>query len=399
MSFFDCITQLPEDPILRLPIAFAADLRPDKVNLGIGSYKDSEGHSYILNTVRKAESILLTKQLNKEYAPIAGDPEFVIANLKLLFGGDFLSSYTGGLFGSQTLGGTGALRLGGEFLYQETSRTLFLPEPSWPNHHIIFSRSDLNIKTYRYYDEITHQFDFDGMCADIELMAPASTILLHCVCHNPTGIDPTEEQWRQLSTLIKKKNVIPFFDMAYQGFAENLDKDAFAIRYFASQGHEMLVANSLSKNFGLYNERVGGICILTHHKETSLKVGSQIKQIIRGSYSNPPQHGGRVVTEILRSDILRKEWIEELANMNLRIQEMRHSLIAGLESKSTHKNWNFLHNQKGFFSFSGLTLEQVNMLLEKYAIYLPDNGRINIAGLNQKNMDYVVEAIVAVTEK
>lgn len=393
MSFFESVTQLPDDPIMALPIAFAADTRPNKVNLGIGSYKDDEGLFFLLPTVKETEKKLLTKETDKEYLPIDGDPRLIQATLELIFGRSLLDSFPGGIYAAQAVGGTSALRIGSDFLLQETSKTIFISTPTWPNHKLVFTRSGLKVHHYRYYDELTHRLDFGGLCSDISNMPPGSIILLHANCHNPTGVDPTFEQWKELSTLIKKQKIIPFFDFAYQGFSGTVDEDAQAIRYFASQGHEMLVANSFSKNFGLYCERVGLIAVLTHHKEAVRRVGSQIKQLIRANYSNPPRHGARVIAEILQSDTLRSAWLEELGNMRNRMKQMRHALISGLQVKQSDKDWSFLERQNGFFSFCGLTPDQVQRLIKNYAIYMPSNGRINIAGLNAHNLNYVIEAL------
>lgn len=396
MSFFDSVTLLPDDPILHLPIAFNADSRPNKVNLGIGSYKDADGKSFVLSCVKKEEASLISKEISKEYLPIEGSASFIKASSELMFSKEILNDHQGGFFGAQSLGGTGALRLGGEFLVQETSKSIFVSSPSWPNHKVIFTRAGMKVHHYRYYDEHLHRIDFHGMCHDIKNMPPGSTILFHASCHNPTGLDLSMDEWKEISQLVKKQKVIPFFDFAYQGFKENVDDDACAIRYFASQGHEMLVANSFSKNFGLYGERVGSLCILTRHTEATQRVGSQIKQIIRGNYSNPPRHGVQIVANILQSETLKKEWLQELASMRDRIKSMRKALGAGLEAKVKDKDWSYINHQSGFFSFCGLNTEQTQQLLQKYAIYMPSDGRINIAGLNEHNLDYVVNALAEV---
>lgn len=396
MSFFDTTTLLPEDPILSLPIAFNADPRPSKVNLGIGSYKDANGQSLVLSCVKKAEAILVQQEPNKEYLPIEGSPSYIKAASTLIFSEPILNKYQGGFFGAQALGGTGALRLGGEFLSQETSKSIFVPTPSWPNHKVIFTRAGMKVHHYRYYDEHRREIDFEGLCEDIKNMPPGSTILLHVCCHNPTGFDLSKEQWHIVSALLKKQKVIPFFDLAYQGFKESIDEDAYPVRLFASDEHELLVANSFSKNFGLYGERVGTLCLLTLHQEATKKVGSQIKQLIRGNFSNPPRHGAKIVTEILESPYLKSEWLKELSNMNDRIKAMRNALFVGLQAKSTDRDWNFIRLQKGFFSFCGLNSEQVHMMTQKFAIYLPRDGRINVAGLNENNIEYVIDAIAQV---
>lgn len=393
MSFFESITLLPDDPILQLPILFNADPRPKKVNLGIGSYKNEEGRSLLLPSVRKAETMLIAKEQNKDYLPIEGDARFIKLTSELTFGQAFLNSFHGGFFAAQTPGGTPALRVGAEFLVQEISKVIFIPTPTWPNHKPVFTRAGLNVHSYKYYNEHTHRLDFAGMCSDIANMPPGSVLLLHASCHNPTGIDPSFEQWQELSSLIKQQKIIPFFDFAYQGFKDTLEEDARPVRFFAEQGHEMLVANSYSKNFGLYGERVGSLSVLSHNKEATKKISSQIKQAIRGNYSNPPRYGASIVTEILQTESLKNQWIQELSHMRQRMKEMRHALIQGLQTKANHRDWSFMERQHGFFSFSGLNLEQVKRLIEEFGVYMPANGRLNVAGLNTHNLDYVVEAL------
>lgn len=393
MSFFESVTLLPDDPILSLPIAFNADSRSRKVNLGIGAYKDAQGKSYILSCVKKAEAALISKELSKEYLPIEGLSSFIKSASELICGKNAIDELNGGFFGTQTLGGTGALRLGGEFLVQETSKSIFIPSPSWPNHKTIFSCAGLKVHYYRYYNEKNHQIDFEGMCDDIKNMPPGSSIVFHACCHNPTGMDLNFQQWQEISILIRKQRIIPFFDFAYQGFHANVDEDAYPIRFFISQGHEMLIANSFSKNFGLYGERVGLLCVITHHKEAATQVGSQIKQLIRGNYSNPPRHGVQVVSDILQSEDLKREWLHELSTMRNRIKKMRKVLLEGLQAQAKERDWSFLSDQNGFFSFCGLTPDQTQRLLQNYGIYMPNNGRMNIAGLNENNIEYVLEAI------
>lgn len=400
MSFFESLVLFPEDPILHLPIAFAADPRPNKVNLGIGAYKDSQGLPLVLTSVRDAETNLLKKRYNKEYGPIEGDFQLIQETIDLVFGKGFRESFSGGIFGLQSIGGTGALRIGADFLVQEISKTIFLPSPSWPNHEPIFMRTGLNVQNYRYYDEKGPSLDFSGMCDDFQKMPEKSTVMLQVSCHNPTGIDPTIEQWKELSEIIKQRKLIPFFDFAYQGFGGSVEADAFPVRHFASEGHEMLVASSFSKNFGLYSERVGCLSLLSLKKESARNAGSQMKQLVRTSYSNPPRHGAQVIVEILQSEKLKKDWLDELDAMRLRLHEMRHTLLANLQSKGgSLRNWNSMKNQKGFFSLIGLNLEQVKRLKKDYGIYMPSNGRINMAGINSKNIDYVVDSMISVIQK
>ena len=396
MPFFNDIPLLPDDPILGLPIAFAADSRPNKVNLGIGAYKTAEGLPLVLSSVRKAESQLLQKHLNKDYLRIEGDGEFLRCALQLLLGTDSNLLQSGHFFSAQTVGGACALRIAGEFLAKLISKTIFISQPSWSNHKQIFERAGLNVGSYPYFDPKTCLLDYLGMCEAIKNMPPRSVILLHGCCHNPTGIDPTFEQWKELSELIKKQQLIPLFDIAYQGFGDGLDQDAQAIRHFVREGHEMLIAYSFSKNFGLYGERVGFLTIMSSKPETMPKVGSQIKYLIRANYSNPPLHGARIISTILKSPELTSEWKMELNNMCERVKEMRKALVAALLVQGKDRNFAYMHRQNGLFSFSGLSPEMVERLRSEKAIYMPSNGRINIAGLNTQNLSYVAEGLLSV---
>lgn len=395
MPIFNDIPQLPEDPILGLPIAFAADPRPNKINLGIGAYQTTEGNSLVLNSVKKAENLLLQKNLNKDYLPIEGDADFLHYALQLLLGQDSPLWQNHQFFAAQSVGGASALRIGGEFLAKLVSKTIFLSQPSWSNHKQIFERAGLNVGSYPYLHPQTCLLDAQGIYRAIQNMPPKSVILLHGCCHNPTGLDPTFEQWKELSSLIKKHQLIPFFDVAYQGFGEDLDQDAQAVRYFVQEGHEMLIAYSFSKNFGLYGERVGFLTVICSQADRVPKIGSQIKSLIRANYSNPPLHGARIVSKILKSPELTLEWKTELMNMRERVQNMRKALIAALLVKGQNHNFSYLQQQNGLFAFLGLTLEQVQYLLHEKAIYLPSNGRINLAGLNTHNVSYVAEALLS----
>lgn len=396
MSFFDEIPLLPPDPILGLPILFAAESRPNKVNLGIGSYKTAEGLPLVLNSVRKAENLILQRHLNKEYLPIDGDSEFLKCALQLIFGGELSSIESERLYASQTLGGSGALRIAGEFFSKLINSNIFLPQPSWLNHKPLFERGGMNVGSYPYFDPKTHLLDFKGMCQAINNLPPASIILLHASCHNPTGVDPTLEQWRELSGLIKKRGLFPFFDFAYQGFGDSIEADAQSVRLFAREGHEMMVAYSFSKNFGLYGERVGLLSVLTSEPKTKPKIASQVSTLIRGNYSNPPLQGARIVSTILKSHELTLDWKGELKNMCERIKEMRKALVAALLVRGHDRNFDFILKQNGLFSFIGLSKEQVDRLRSEYAIYMPSNGRINLAGLNTQNIEYFVQALLSV---
>lgn len=396
MSFFNEVTLLPDDPILSLPLLFAADPRSTKLNLGIGSYKTADGLPMVLTSVKKAEGQLLQKLTNKEYLPIDGDKEFLNYSLQLLFGADSPVLQANKVYAAQTVGGSGALRIGGEFLAQQISKTVFLSQPSWSNHKTIFEKSGLNVGSYPYFDPKARQLDFNGMCEAIKNMPPSSVILLHGCCHNPTGLDPSFEQWQELSSLIKQQQIIPFFDIAYQGFGNDLNKDASAIRYFAQEGHEMLVAYSYSKNFGLYGERVGFLAVVSSEANLIPNIGSHIKFLIRGNYSTPPLHGAKIVSTILKSPELTLEWEVELQNMRERVNEMRKALVAALLVKGHDQNFSYMNQQQGLFSFCGLNADQVLQLRQEKGIYMPTNGRINIAGLNTQNLEYFAEALLSV---
>lgn len=396
MSFFDSVEALPEDPILNLNVEFAADPRETKVNLGIGAYKDAQGNPLVLSAVRKAEAILLEKKLNKEYLPIPGLKSFINEGLKIIYGQNSPLLQNNQIFGAQTIGGTGALRVAGEFLAKKITKNLFFSRPTWPNHQAVFTQSGLKTDLFPYYNTVKHEIDFSGMHDAIQHMSPGDVILLHGCCHNPTGMDPTFEEWVELSALIKKQRVIPFFDLAYQGFGQGLEEDVKPIRYFVEQGHEMLVASSFSKNFGLYGERVGLLSVVTKSPETAHCLGTQLKSLIRGNYSNPPSHGAQIVTTILENPSLQDEWKKELAGMRHRIEEMRKALTTELQTRQKKRDFSFLSKQKGIFSFSGLSLDQVGKLRQEKGIYMPKDGRMNVAGLNESNLHYVVESIISV---
>lgn len=396
MSFFTDIPQMPVDPILGLPIAFAADTRADKINLGVGSYKTAEGNPLVLSAVTKAEQLILQQHLDKEYLHIEGDDTFIRSLFELLIGKKSHLLQKKNYFAAQTVGGAGALRIGGEFLKKLITKTIYLPEPSWANHKQIFERSGLDVQSYPYLDTQSHCLNFKGTCQAIQRMPANSVILLHGCCHNPTSIDPTLEQWKELSSLLKKQHIIPFFDVAYQGFGDGLEKDVEPIRFFIEQGHEMLIAYSCSKNFGLYGERVGLFAIVSSTADQIPNIASQVKVMIRGNYSNPPLHGARIVSTILTSAELTIEWKKELENMRERIMHMRKALIEALRRDKNGHDFSYLEQQKGMFSFIGLTPYQVERLRDERAIYMPANGRINLAGLNSGNVSIVANALLSV---
>lgn len=391
MSYFSHVERFPDDPILQLPILFAKDPRKNKINLGIGAYKDDLGQSFILPCVKEAEKILFEKESNKDYLPIEGDSPFIRETLKRVCG-----KFAERAFALQTVGGTAALRLGGEFLKNNGFSEIFVSQPSWPNHLLIFKHAGLAYKEYPYYDFQRNSFHFSGMCEALHQMPPNSIVLLHASCHNPTGMDPSKEQWKEISAIIKKRKLFPFFDLAYQGFGKGLEEDTFSIRYFIEQQHELFVACSNAKNMGLYGERVGMLAFVAN-EEAMPSIASQLKQMARASYSNPPLHGAKIASFILESERLSKEWERELEKMRLRIEQTRHALIQRLE-RQVAKDLSFLKEQLGIFSFIGLNPDQVKNIREHFGIYMPTNGRINIAGINPSNIDAVLLALTAVLQ-
>lgn len=395
MSFFDSIDTLPEDPIFSLQTAFFADKRSKKINLAIGTYKDSTGQSTVLTCVQKAEKSILEASLVKDYLPIAGEKNYIFETSKLIFG-KTPKITDGTIFGAQTVGGTAALRVCGEFLAKNNqNKTIYIPNMTWVNHTLVFKRAGLNVETYPYYNYSDHKFDFDEMCKRIKQMPKSSIILLHGTCHNPTGLNPTFAEWKELSALIKAANIIPLFDLAYHGFGISLEKDVEPIRYFVEMGHELFAAYTYSKNMGLYGERAGALFAVMNESQKTLKVASHLKPIIRSIYSNPPLQAARIVTAVLQDEGLKKEWALELQNMKGRIDEMRKAFIIGLLSKEAGTKYQFMNQpQTGLFTYTGLNESQVQRLKTDFGIYIAD-GRINLAGLNSGNMDYVIESILS----
>ncbi|MCW9687817.1 amino acid aminotransferase [Proteus terrae] len=394
---FEKIIAAPADPILGLADSFRSDPRENKINLGIGVYKDETGKTPVLTTVKKAEKYLLENETTKNYLPISGIPEFGNVTQTLLFGEQHPIISEKRARTAQAPGGTGALRIAADFIAQQTTaKRVWISNPTWPNHNNIFQTAGLEICNYDYYDAENHGLDFEGMLASLAKAQAGDVVLFHGCCHNPSGIDPTEEQWRQLAELSAEKGWLPVFDFAYQGFARGLEEDAQGLRLFAEKNPELIVASSYSKNFGLYNERVGACTIVTKDSDTAEKAFSQAKAIIRANYSNPPAHGASVVTTILSNPELKEEWIEELTTMRERIQRMRQLLVTTLQEKGAKQDFSFIIDQNGMFSFSGLNKEQVERLRAEYGIYIVGSGRINVAGLTLENMVPLCEAIVAV---
>ena len=395
--FFDKIEAAPADPILGLGEAFKAETRENKVNLGIGVYKDAEGRTPIVKAVKEAEKRLLETENTKNYLTIDGVAEYNAQTQKLLFGADSEIIASKRAKTAQSLGGTGALRVAAEFIKRQTgAQNVWISTPTWPNHNAIFKAAGINIRDYRYYDKTTHGLDWNGLIEDLNQAGKGDVVLLHGCCHNPTGIDPTPEQWETLAQMSAEKGWLPLFDFAYQGFANGLEEDAYGLRAFAKLNKELLVASSYSKNFGMYNERVGAFTVVAADEATANRAFSQVKSIIRTLYSNPASHGGSTVALVLKDEALKAQWIAELDEMRGRIKEMRQKFVDLLKEYGAEQDFGFIVKQNGMFSFSGLSPEQVDRLKDEFAIYAVRSGRINVAGITEDNIRYLCESIVKV---
>ncbi|MEJ2042976.1 MAG: aspartate/tyrosine/aromatic aminotransferase [Reinekea sp.] len=394
---FERVEKAPADPILGLTEAFNADSRDNKVNLGVGVFMNDQGITPIPATVKEAERRLLEDEKTKSYLSISGDAEYGRQVQSLLFGlsHNILSNYLART--AQTPGGTGALRIAAEFMAGELGvDNIWTSSPTWANHGAVFNAAGLNTKPYRYYNAETQGLDFEGMLTDLQEAAPNDAVLFHGCCHNPTGIDPTPEQWQQLADLAESRRFVVLFDFAYQGFATGVEEDAVGLRLFAEKVPELLVASSFSKNFGLYNERVGAFTLVAADRTVADDAFSKVKTIIRANYSNPPAHGAKIVSIILSDEQLRAQWIDEVNAMRDHIQKVRKLFVEHLKAQGVDQDFSFIERQNGMFSFSGLTPEQVVQLKEQYGIYIVGSGRINVAGLTSQNIETVCKAIASV---
>ncbi|HDY8069210.1 TPA: aspartate/tyrosine/aromatic aminotransferase [Vibrio vulnificus] len=394
---FEKVVAAPADPILGLTEEFKKDPRAEKINLGVGIYKTEQGETPVLATVKKAEAALVETEKTKSYLTIEGTAEYALAVQKLLFGADAELINAQRAKTAQAPGGTGALRVAGEFIKRQLGDVkIWISNPTWANHHGVFRAAGLETAEYAYYNPETKDKDFAAMLADLEKASAGDVVLLHGCCHNPTGIDPTAQEWEALAKLVADKGLLPLFDFAYQGFAKGVEEDAQGLRTFAKFNKEILVASSFSKNFGLYNERVGAFTLVAESQEIAETAFSQVKAIIRSIYSNPPAHGSAVVTYILNDAALRAEWEAEVAEMRDRIQEMRELFVATLKEEGVAADFSFIERQNGMFSFSGLNKDQVARLKEEFAIYIVGSGRISVAGMTKSNMGPLCKAIAAV---
>ena len=397
MSLFSAVEMAPRDPILGLNEAFNADTRTSKVNLGVGVYCNEEGRIPLLRAVVEAETIRVAQHASRGYLPIDGIAAYDQAVQKLLFGAESPLLAAGRVITTQSVGGTGALKIGADFLKQlQPGAVVAISDPSWENHRALFETAGFPVQNYRYYDAASHDVNRAGMLEDLNALPAGSIVVLHACCHNPTGVDLTPADWQNVLDVVRAKGLIPFLDMAYQGFGDGIDEDAAAVRLFAGSGLSFFVSSSFSKSFSLYGERVGALSIITESKEESARVLSQVKRVIRTNYSNPPTHGATIAAAVLNSPELRAMWEDELAEMRLRIRGMRLQMVELLSKKAPGHDFSFVARQRGMFSYSGLTVEQVTRLRTEFGIYALDTGRICVASLNQRNIEAVTDAIVQV---
>jgi aromatic-amino-acid transaminase len=396
-SLFTAIEMAPRDPILGITEAFNADKNPNKVNLGVGVYYDDNGKVPLLGCVQKAEAQLMEKLSPRTYLPIEGLAVYDKAVQELVFGADSAVMQEKRAITVQAIGGTGALKLGADFLKRFSPNSqIWISDPSWENHRALFESAGFVVNNYPYYDAATRGVNFAGMMSALKDMPSGSIVLLHACCHNPTGADLTDAQWTEVIQVVTQRGLVPFLDMAYQGFGDGIEEDGKVVRLFAQAGDPLFVSNSFSKSFSLYGERVGALSIVAVSAEEAARVLSQLKRVVRTNYSNPPIHGSQVVATALATPELRKQWEEELAGMRVRIREMRQALVSKLKEKVPGQNFDFVIKQRGMFSYSGLTKAQVERLRNEYSIYAVDTGRICVAALNSRNIDAVVDAIAKV---
>jgi aromatic-amino-acid transaminase len=394
---FEHIDAYPGDPILTLNENFQKDPRQNKVNLSIGIYFDDDGRLPVMQAVRAAEAAILEEPGPKPYLPMAGFAQYREAVQALVFGVQCPSRAAGRIATVQTLGGSGALRVGADFIkrYFPASQ-VWVSDPTWENHRFIFERAGFTVNTYPYYDEATGGLKFDAMLAAIAALPPKSVVLLHACCHNPTGVDLDRAQWEQVIDVLQQRDLLPFVDMAYQGFGAGLDDDAFAVREIARRGLPALIANSFSKNFSLYGERCGGLHVVCEDAAAADRVLGQLTASVRSNYSNPPTHGAKIVARVLTTPDLKQSWENELAAMCQRIARMRVAIHDGLREHVSGEALSRYIRQRGMFTYTGLSAEQVERLREQYGVYILRSGRMCVAGLNEQNVGIVVDAIAKV---
>lgn len=396
-ALFSAIQMAPRDPILGITEAFNADQNPDKTNLGVGVYYDDNGKVPLLQCVQKAEALLMEKLSPRTYLPIEGLAAYDKAVQELVFGAGSEVVTSKRAITAQAIGGTGALKLGADFLKRfSPDAQIYISDPSWENHRALFESAGFVVNNYPYYDAVSKGVNFAGMLDALKKIPAGSIVVLHACCHNPTGADLTDDQWKQVIDVISQRGLVPFLDMAYQGFGDGIAEDGKVVGMFAAAGGPLFVSNSFSKSFSLYGERVGALSIVAASAEEAARLMSQLKRVIRTNYSNPPMHGGQVVATALATPELRQLWEEELASMRVRIKAMRQSMVDKLKAKAPDHDFDFVVRQRGMFSYSGLTKAQVERLKNEFSIYAVDTGRICVAALNSRNIDRVVDAIAKV---
>ena len=397
MSLFSAVEMAPRDPILGLNEQYAADPNPAKVNLGVGVYFDDNGKLPLLQCVQAAEKAMMDKPAARGYLPIDGIAAYDNGVKALVFGAESDVVKAGRVATVQAIGGTGGLKIGADFLKKiSPNAKVLISDPSWENHRAIFTNAGFEVGSYRYYDAANRKVDFDGMLADLNAAAPGTIVVLHACCHNPTGYDITAAQWEQVIAAVKAKGLVAFLDMAYQGFGYGIAEDGAVIGKFVAAGLNIFVSTSFSKSFSLYGERVGALSVVANDKDEAARVLSQLKIVIRTNYSNPPTHGGAVVAAVLNNPELRALWEKELGEMRVRIKEMRQKLVDGLKAAGVKQDMGFITTQIGMFSYSGLSKDQMVRLRNEFGVYGTDTGRMCVAALNSKNIDYVCQAIAKV---
>jgi aromatic-amino-acid transaminase len=396
-SLLAAVEMAPRDPILGVTETFLADSNPSKVNLGVGVYYDDNGKVPVLECVRRAEQQIAATPLARSYLPIDGLQAYDKEVQKLVFGAECTALRSGRIVTVQTLGGTGGLKVGADFLRRlNPSAQLWISDPSWENHRALFEYAGFTVNAYPYYDATTHGLNFDAMISGLKTLQPGSVVVLHACCHNPTGVDLSPAQWDSVIDVVNVRGLMPFLDMAYQGFADGIDADAFAVRRFAEKCPVVFVSSSFSKSLSLYGERVGALSVVASSTEEAARTLSQLKRAIRTNYSNPPTHGGQAVASVLATPELRTLWESELGQMRDRIKLMRSQLVDAVRTLRSDFDLSFVVQQRGMFSYSGLTKAQVDKLRTEHSVYAIDSGRICVAALNSKNIQHAAKAIASV---
>jgi len=394
---FESLKPVGMDPILGLMAAFRADDRANKIDLGVGVYQDDRGRTPVMASVKEAEAQLMTLETTKSYQGIAGDPDYNQRILQLLFGDEHSILNSGRIKTIQAPGGSGALRVGAEVIVRaRPDAKLWVGVPTWPNHIPLLGSAGVTIKEYPYYNLSNHQIDVESMMATLAQVPAGDMVLLHGCCHNPTGADLTHQQWDQIADLALERGFIPFIDTAYQGLGDGLDEDAYGVRMMADRLPELVIASSCSKNFGLYRERTGSITFITETSEQADIVAAQAMSVARQTYSMPPAHGALLVSLILGDQQLRANWQAELTEVRTRIQSMRSLLADKIQQNAAAIDFSHIKQQKGMFSFLGLNTEQLDLLREDHGIYIVSSSRVNLAGINSGNIDYLSDSIVSV---